>query len=283
MSEIETVAKIRSFGGTQGVYRHRSDATGTPMEFSVYVPPQAADAPCPVVTWLSGLTCTWENATTKAGFQGSAAEAGLVVVCPDTSPRGLDLPGEHASYDFGSGAGFYVDATEPPWSANYRMYHYVTEELPAIIAAHFPVDPARQGIFGHSMGGHGALTVALKNPGTYRSVSAFAPICSPMNCPWGEKALTGYLGPDRATWRPYDACALIEDGHRPAGDILVDQGLGDQFLATQLKPELLEAACREAGVPLNLRRHEGYDHSYYFMASLMGEHIRHHAQALGGN
>ena len=201
MSEIETVAKIRSFGGTQGVYRHRSDATGTPMEFSVYVPPQAADGPCPVVTWLSGLTCTWENATTKAGFQGSAAEAGLVVVCPDTSPRGLDLPGEHASYDFGSGAGFYVDATEPPWSANYRMYHYVTEELPAIIAAHFPVDPARQGIFGHSMGGHGALTVALKNPGTYRSVSAFAPICSPMNCPWGEKALTGYLGPDRATWR----------------------------------------------------------------------------------
>lgn len=279
---IETVARNRSFGGTQGVYRHRSTSTGTAMEFSVYVPPQAADGPRPVVTWLSGLTCTWENATTKAGFQGPAATAGLVVVCPDTSPRGLDLPGEHASYDFGSGAGFYVDATEPPWSANYRMYRYVTEELPALIAANFPVDPARQGIFGHSMGGHGALTVALRNPATYRSVSAFAPICSPMSCPWGEKALTGYLGPDRARWRAHDACALIEDGHR-VPEILVDQGLGDQFLAPQLKPELLEAACRAAGVPLTLRRHEGYDHSYYFMASFMADHVRHHAAALGGD
>jgi S-formylglutathione hydrolase len=276
---IETVVRHRSFGGTQGVYRHRSGATGTSMELSVYLPPQAERGACPVLVWLSGLTCTWENATTKAGFQGPAARHGIVVVCPDTSPRELDLPGEHESYDFGSGAGFYVDAAEAPWSAHYRMHAYVTEELPALLASHFPVDLARCGIFGHSMGGHGALTVALKHPQAYRSVSAFAPICSPMRCPWGENALGRYLGADRGRWRAYDACALLEDGRR-VPEILVDQGLGDQFLEQQLKPELLESACREAGVPLTLRRHEGYDHSYYFMASFMADHVAWHAERL---
>lgn len=278
---IETIAAHRCHGGVQTVYRHASATTGTDMEFSVYLPPAAENGRrCPVLWWLSGLTCTWENATTKACFQGPAAAAGLIVVCPDTSPRGLDLPGEHDAYDFGSGAGFYVDATVEPWAANYRMASYVTKELQALVAAELPIDPKRQGISGHSMGGHGALILALKHPELYRSVSAFAPISSPMRCPWGEKALTGYLGPDRAKWRAHDATALIEDGAKVA-EILVDQGLGDNFLEEQLKPELLEAACASAGIPLELRRQPDYDHSYYFMLSFMADHIAWHRQRLG--
>lgn len=276
---LETVSQTRCFGGTQGVYRHQSTTTGTEMAFSVYVPPQVELGRLAVVTYLSGLTCTWENVTTKAGFQRSAAEHGLIVVCPDTSPRGLDLPGEHESYDFGSGAGFYLDAQAEPWSANYRMYAYVTEELPALVQENFPVQDGPQGLFGHSMGGHGALTLGLRNPGLYRSVSAFSPICSPTRCPWGEKALSGYLGPDQAAWRDHDACLLLDDGFRTT-DILVDQGLADQFLERELKPELLEEACAKAGVPLTLRRHEGYDHSYYFIATFMPDHLAWHAARL---
>jgi len=271
----------KSFGGWQKVFSHKSSETGTDMAFSVFLPAAAERASCPVVWYLSGLTCTWENVTTKGGFQRAAAEHGIIVVCPDTSPRGLDLPGENDAYDFGSGAGFYCDATQEPWAAHYRMYSYVTVELPALIGANFPADMARQGIFGHSMGGHGALTIALKNAETFKSVSAFAPICSPLNCPWGEKALGGYLGDDRATWRAYDACALIDDGKR-LPEILVDQGLGDNFLTEQLKPELLEAACARAGVALTLRRQPDYDHSYYFMASFMDDHLAWHARRLTG-
>lgn len=276
---LEQTNAWKMFGGWQKVFKHSSAETGTEMAFSVFLPEASEHGPCPVLWYLSGLTCTWENVTTKGGFQRAAAEHGIIVVCPDTSPRGLDLPGEHDAYDFGSGAGFYCDATQAPWSANYRMYSYVTKELPAVIADSFPADMSRQGIFGHSMGGHGALTIALKNAETFKSVSAFAPICSPLNCPWGEKALTGYLGSDRAHWRAYDACALIEDGARFSA-ILVDQGLGDTFLAEQLKPELLEGACSNAGVALTLRRQADYDHSYYFMASFMDEHVAWHAQRL---
>jgi S-formylglutathione hydrolase len=277
----EIIAGHRCHSGVQAVYRHQSTATGTAMEFSIYLPPAAETGQrCPVLWWLSGLTCTWENATTKAGFQGPAAAAGMIVVCPDTSPRGLDLPGEHDAYDFGSGAGFYVDATALPWAKHYRMATYVTQELQALVAANFPIDTARQGISGHSMGGHGALTLALKHPELYRSVSAFAPITAPMRCPWGEKALGGYLGPDREAWRAYDATVLIEDGKR-VSDILVDQGTGDNFLESQLKPELLEQACAAAGIPLELRRQPDYDHSYYFMASFMADHIAWHAERLG--
>jgi S-formylglutathione hydrolase len=276
---LEQVAAHRCFGGTQGFYRHASAETGTPMRFAVFVPPQAASGPRPVLYFLSGLTCTEENFTTKAGAQRRAAELGLVLVMPDTSPRGTDLPGEHESWDFGSGAGFYVDATEEPWSLNYRMYSYVTRELPALVAESFPVEATRAGLFGHSMGGHGALVAALRSPGAWRSVSAFAPIVAPMHCPWGEKALSAYLGPDRARWRAYDSCALIEDGHRvPA--ILVDQGMEDPFLDQQLQPGRLEAACRDAGIPLTLRRQAGYDHSYYFISSFVEDHLDWHAERL---
>ena len=277
----EIKAGHRCHGGVQAVYEHDSSATDTKMAFSIYLPPAAENGQrCPVLWWLSGLTCTWENATTKAGFQGPAASAGMIVVCPDTSPRGLDLPGEHDSYDFGSGAGFYVDATVEPWARHYRMARYVTEELQQLVAANFPVDPGRQGISGHSMGGHGALTLALKHPELYRSVSAFAPISSPMRCPWGEKALGGYLGSDRAAWRAYDATALIEDGKR-VPEILVDQGTGDNFLESQLQPELLEQSCRDAAIPLELRLQPDYDHSYYFMASFIADHIAWHGRRLG--
>jgi S-formylglutathione hydrolase len=277
----EIVAGHRCYGGLQAVYKHRSASTDTEMAFSIYLPPAAETGKrCPVLWWLSGLTCTWENATTKAGFQAPAAAHGMIVVCPDTSPRGLNLPGEHDSYDLGSGAGFYVDATVEPWSRHYRMASYVTDELQRLICANFPVDAQRQSIAGHSMGGHGALTLALKHPDRYRAVSAFAPICAPMRCPWGEKAFSAYLGENRDHWRAYDATALIEDGHR-VPEILVDQGLGDNFLAEQLKPELLEQACRAAGIPLELRRHADYDHSYYFMQSFMADHIAWHAQRLG--
>lgn len=250
------------------------------MRLAVYRPPQAESGAVPVLYWLSGLTCTEENFTFKAGAQRYAAEYGVMLVAPDTSPRGVGLPGEDDAYDFGSGAGFYVDATEAPWSAHYRMYSYVTDELPQLILANFPGDAARQGVFGHSMGGHGALVCALRNPDLFKSVSAFAPIVAPTRVPWGEKALTGYLGADRASWRFYDACELIRDG-ATAPDILVDQGTADGFLEEQLRPELLREACEAAGQPLTLRMQDGYDHSYYFIASFVGDHIAHHAQALG--
>lgn len=276
---IETLAEHRCFGGVQGYYRHESAETGTPMRFAAFMPPAAASGPVPVLWFLSGLTCTEENFTVKAGAQRRAAELGLALVMPDTSPRGTGLPGEHDSYDFGSGAGFYLDATEAPWAVHYRMYSYVTRELPALVEEHFPVDPGRSGISGHSMGGHGALVCALRNPGRYRSVSAFAPIAAPAHCPWGEKAFTGYLGPQRAAWRPWDSSALIEDGHRvPA--ILVDQGLADSFLASQLMPERLEQACAAARIPLTLRRHAGYDHSYFFIATFVADHLEWHAARL---
>jgi len=276
---LELIEEHGCFGGRQAVYRHDSAATGTPMEFALFLPGGAERAPSPLLTYLSGLTCTWANATEKAGAQRYAAEHGLALLFPDTSPHGTDLPGEHETYDFGSGAGFYVDATAEPWAPHYRMYTYVAEELPALIAETFPLDLARQGIFGHSMGGHGALTLAFKNPGRYRSLSAFAPIVAPSQVPWGEKAFTGYLGPDRETWRAHDACALIGSSGWTA-PILVDQGMADPFLVEQLRPELFESACAAAGVPLTLRRHDGYDHSYYFISTFMGDHIAHHARAL---
>ena len=277
---VTTISRNKSCGGIQGTYSHESRETGCVMRFGVFLPPQAEAGAVPVLFWLSGLTCTEENFIVKAGAQRVAAELGLALVAPDTSPRGLKIPGEDESYDFGSGAGFYVDATEAPWSRGYRMYSYITQELFALVAATFPVDAARVGIFGHSMGGHGALTIALKNPDRYKSVSAFAPICSPLHCPWGEKALSGYLGADRAPWREYDATELIEDRGWTGPAILVDQGTGDQFLDSQLKPELLAKACGEAGVALDLRMQQGYDHSYFFIATFIEDHLRFHALTL---
>jgi S-formylglutathione hydrolase len=277
---METVSLSRCFGGTQGVYRHDSAQTGTPMRFSVFVPGAAVERRLPVVYWLSGLTCTEENFTVKAGAQRVAAELGLVVVAPDTSPRGDAVPDDpDGAYDFGLGAGFYVDATVEPWSRHYRMRSYLESELPALVAGHFPVDVERQSILGHSMGGHGALTIALRNADRYRAVSAFAPICSPLECPWGDKALGGYLGAVRSAWRDYDTGALIDDGARVA-EILVDQGTEDAFLAEQLKPELLRQACDAAGIPLTLRLQPGYDHSYYFIATFIEDHLRWHAERL---
>ena len=279
---LETLKTIRMHGGTQGVYAHDAKETDCRMEFAVYTPPKAdASAPLPVLYWLSGLTCTWANFTEKAGAQRYAAEHGVIIVAPDTSPRGVNIEGEDDAYDFGSGAGFYVDATQEPWAAHYRMYSYITRELPALVNEHFPVDEARVGLFGHSMGGHGALTIAFKNPGQYKSVSAFAPICSPMRCPWGEKALTGYLGADHGAWSDYDATELAGSTSWRS-PVLVDQGTGDDFLEEQLKPELLRDACSEASIPLTLRMQPDYDHSYYFMASFIGDHIAHHATILGG-
>ncbi len=277
---VENVARNLCFGGVQGVYRHAAQETRCAMRFGVFLPPQAQHGRVPVLYWLSGLTCTEENFIVKAGAQRVAAELGLAIVVPDTSPRGLGFPGESDSYDFGLGAGFYVDATQAPWANGYRMYSYITRELPALIEAEFPVDAQRTGIFGHSMGGHGALVLALRNPELYRSVSAFSPIASPMRCPWGEKALSGYLGPDRAAWREYDASALIADRGWKGPPILVDQGTADTFLKTQLKPELLEEACSSAGVALDLRMRDGYDHSYFFIATFIEEHLRRHARAL---
>jgi S-formylglutathione hydrolase len=276
---FETLSEQRCFGGVQGFYRHESAACAGPMRFAVYQPPAAADGPVPVVTYLAGLTCTEETFVIKAGAQRMASELGLMVVAPDTSPRGVGYAGEDDDWDFGTGAGFYVDATAEPWSGAYRMYTYVTRELPAAMAAHFPADMARQGIFGHSMGGHGALTIHLKSPDVYRSVSAFAPICAPMRCPWGEKALGAYLGPDREAWRTYDATELVRA--QPSGaTLLVDQGTDDQFLKVQLKPGLLEEACAAAGQSLELRMRPGYDHSYYFIQTFMEDHLRHHAAVL---
>jgi S-formylglutathione hydrolase len=276
---IETLSRARAFGGTQGVYRHASRETGTEMTFSLFVPPQAASgAKLPVVWYLSGLTCSHANVTEKGEYRRACAELGLIFVAPDTSPRGQSVPDDEA-WDFGQGAGFYVDATQPPWDAHFRMYSYVASELPALVAEHFPADPARQGIMGHSMGGHGALTLALGNPGRYHSVSAFAPIAAPSRVPWGEKAFRRYLGADRAAWRAHDSVALIEDGAR-LDDLFVDQGTADDFLAEQLRPELLEAACAAAGIPLELRMQVGYDHSYYFIATFMADHLRWHAARL---
>lgn len=277
---IEPVSRNLCFGGIQGVYAHASQETRCAMRFAVFLPPQAGAGRVPVLYWLSGLTCTEENFIVKAGAQRVASELGLAIVVPDTSPRGLGIPGEGDSYDFGLGAGFYVDATEAPWSRGYRMYSYVTKELPAFVESRFPVDPDRAGIFGHSMGGHGALTIALKHPQYYKSVSALAPIASPMRCPWGEKALTGYLGKDRDHWRDYDATALIEDRGWTGPPILVDQGTSDQFLTSQLKPELLRDACERSGVPLDLRMRDGYDHSYFFIATFIEDHLRFHASNL---
>jgi S-formylglutathione hydrolase len=275
---IKTVTQNCSFGGVQGVYAHVSKETGCTMRFGVFLPSRAESGRIPVLYWLSGLTCTEENFIVKAGAQRIAEKVGLAIVVPDTSPRGLGVPGEGDSYDFGLGAGFYVDASQPPWSHGYRMYSYVTKELPAAVAEHFPIDIERAGIFGHSMGGHGALTIALKNPRAYQSVSAFAPIASPMRCPWGQKALTGYLGADRLQWREYDTTALIEDRGWSGPPIVVDQGTADQFLESQLKPELLREACGRSGVSLDLRMREGYDHSYFFIASFIEDHLRFHAR-----
>ena len=277
---ITTVSQNKCFGGVQGTYSHESPETQCTMRFGVFLPPQAQRDRVPALYWLSGLTCSEENFIVKAGAQRVAAELGLALVVPDTSPRGLNLPGEAASYDFGLGAGFYVDATEEPWSHGYRMYSYVVKELPKTVTESFPVDPSRVGIFGHSMGGHGALTIALKHPDVYKSVSAFAPICSPMRCPWGEKALSGYLGVDRARWREYDATALLEDRGWSGPPLLIDQGTSDPFLDAQLKPDLLKQACLQRNVPLELRMREGYDHSYFFIASFIEEHLRFHARHL---
>jgi S-formylglutathione hydrolase len=276
-SSIKTVTHNRCFGGVQGVYSHPSKETGCTMRFGMFLPPQASAGRVPVLYWLSGLTCTEENFIVKAGAQRVAAELGLAIVVPDTSPRGLDIPGESDSYDFGLGAGFYVDATEPPWSPGYRMYSYVARELPNVVTGAFPIDPDRTGIFGHSMGGHGALTIALKNPRNYKSLSAFAPIASPTRCPWGQKALNGYLGPGTTRWREYDATALIEDRGWTGPSILVDQGTSDQFLESQLKPELLREACARRGIALDLRFRDGYDHSYFFIATFIEDHLRFHA------
>jgi S-formylglutathione hydrolase len=278
LTMIDTVSRNRSHGGVQGVYSHAAATTGTDMIFSVFVPDHEDGARLPVLWYLSGLTCTPANVTEKGEYRAACAEHGIIFVAPDTSPHGDGVPDDDA-YDFGQGASFYVDATEPPWAGTFTMTSYIEAELPALIAAEFPADVARQSITGHSMGGHGALTVAMRNPDRFRSVSAFAPVVSPLHCAWGEKALSGYLGSDRATWRAYDACALIEDGAR-VPDLLIDQGDADPFLADQLKPDLLRAACEAKDIDLTLRMQPGYDHSYYFISTFMADHIGWHAERL---
>lgn len=276
---LETLSEHRCFGGVQGFYRHASAEIGLPMKVGVFVPPQAAQGPVPVLFYLAGLTCTEETFAIKAGAQRLAAELGLMLVSPDTSPRDTGIEGASAAWDFGHGAGFYLDATQAPWAAHFRMESWITKELRELVLSQFPARDDRVGLFGHSMGGHGALTLALRHPGLYQSVSAFAPIAAPTQCPWGEKAFGGYLGHDRATWAPHDATELVKAG-RKAPPLLIDQGLADNFLAAQLHPHLFEAACAQAGQPLTLRRHEGYDHGYYFIASFIEDHLRHHAQTL---
>jgi S-formylglutathione hydrolase len=281
VSAVEIVSENKSHGGRQLVVKHASRLTSTDMTFSIFLPAQAeAGKRLPIVWYLSGLTCTQANVTEKGEYRAACAEHGLIFVAPDTSPRGDDVP-DAEEYDFGKGAGFYVDATQEPWSRNYRMWSYVSEELPALVVGEFPADGYRQGIMGHSMGGHGALTVALRNPELFRSVSAFSPIVAPSEVPWGQKALAGYLGKDRAAWRKHDAVALIEDGAR-LPEILVDVGDSDPFIEKELRPELLERACAEAGIPLTLRIQPGYDHSYYFISTFIADHLRWHAERLRG-
>ncbi|HEF4724587.1 S-formylglutathione hydrolase [Burkholderia multivorans] len=279
---LELVSSHACHGGEQRFYRHDSTTIGLPMKFSVYLPPQAAHGRVPALFYLAGLTCTEETFAIKGGSQQYAAQHGLALVAPDTSPRGAGVPGETDAWDFGVGAGFYLDATEAPWSTHYRMETYVTRELRKIVTAELPIDGARLGIFGHSMGGHGALTLALRHPDLYRSVSAFAPIAAPTRCPWGEKAFSGYLGADREAWKQHDASELVARADAPkfADGILVDQGLADQFLANQLNPDVFEAACAKAGQPLTLRRHPGYDHGYYFISTFIADHLAHHARVL---
>ena len=285
---MEKLSEQRCHGGVQGFYRHHSRETGTPMRFAVYLPPAAQEGPVPILYFLAGLTCTEETATIKAGAQAHASRLGLALVMPDTSPRGASIEGEDDDWDFGTGAGFYLNATRTPWSAHYRMHAWVTGELRALVASRFPVRDDATGVTGHSMGGHGALTIALQDPKAWRTVSAFAPICAPTQCPWGEKAFSGYLGmaggsdqagDDRAAWAEYDATALVRSGKRCSA-ILVDQGEDDQFLETQLHPHLLEEACAAAGQPLELRRHPGYDHSYWFIQTFIADHLEHHARGL---
>ena len=276
---MKTISQAKSFAGMQGVYSHPSESCGCDMTFAVYVPPQAETGPVPVLWYLSGLTCTHANVMEKGEYRRLAAELGLMIVCPDTSPRGDDIPDEPGNWQFGKGAGFYLDATEAPYAKNYRMASYIADELPRLVAEHFPADMARQGIFGHSMGGHGALTLALNNTGRFKSVSALAPIVNPTEADWSVGAFEKYLGPDRETWRAYDACALVEAG-TSCPHILIDQGLADGFLTTGLMPERFEAACAAAGQQLTLRMHDGYDHSYHFISTFMDDHLRWHAERL---
>lgn len=278
---LEQVSANTMFDGQQLKFRHTSSTLSCDMHFSVYIPPQAKFGPVPVIYWLSGLTCTDDNFVQKAGAQQYAANAGIAIVCPDTSPRGEDVPDDaEKAYDFGLGAGFYVNATQEPWNRHYHMYDYITKELPEVLEhSDLPLNTAICSIMGHSMGGHGALTIALKNPGIYRAVSAFAPICSPLNCPWGEKALSGYIGNNKVDWEQYDTCALVAKAEEKL-PLLVDQGQDDNFLAEQLKPELLQAACQQSKHPLTLRMHAGYDHSYFFIATFIEDHILHHAETL---
>ncbi|OYQ42618.1 S-formylglutathione hydrolase [Rhodoferax sp. TH121] len=280
---LELVSEHACFGGVQRYYQHASSLIGLPMRFSVFLPPQAQQGAVPAVMYLAGLTCTEETFMVKGGAQRMAAELGLALIAPDTSPRGAGVPGEAESWDFGVGAGFYLDATQAPWAAHYRMESYLLDELLPLVGASLPVDLSRLGLFGHSMGGHGALTLALRHPQRFQSLSAFAPICAPTQCPWGHKAFAGYLGEDRAAWAAHDASTLMAQRSTPlfAQGILVDQGLADKFLELQLHPHLLEAACAKAGQPLTLRRHTGYDHGYYFISTFMEDHLRHHAQGLG--
>ncbi|MCO4863835.1 S-formylglutathione hydrolase [Cupriavidus sp. WGlv3] len=269
-------------GGSQGFYTHQSEAIGLPMRLSVYLPPQAASSPVPAAIYLAGLTCTEETFMIKAGAQRVAAALGLALVAPDTSPRGAGITGEDADWDLGTGAGFYLDATQEPWRRHYRMASYVAEELPVLLASAFPIDADRLGLFGHSMGGHGALTLGLTHPGRFRSLSALAPICAPSRVPWGRKAFAAYLGDDHEAWRRHDACELIRSQRKPyPGTILVDQGLDDPYLGTELRPDLLEAACAQAGQQVTVRRHTGYDHGYYFISTFIADHLHHHAAVLG--
>jgi len=283
--QIETLSETNCFGGSMGFYRHTSHTNNCDMRFSVFVPPQAANGKVPVLTFLSGLTCTEENFMVKSGAQRYAAELGIMLVSPDTSPRGAGVPDDpEGNYDFGLGAGFYLNATEEPWSQHYHMYDYLMQELQPAVFYNFPGDPKRHGLTGHSMGGHGALTIGLKHPDVFKSLSAFAPICTTLHSPWGQKALGYYLGDDTSKWHDYDSCEVARNVSDASvfGKILVDQGLGDDFLREQLKPELLEAACAESGVPLEVRRHAGYDHSYYFISTFIEDHLKHHAVLLHG-
>jgi S-formylglutathione hydrolase len=277
---LELVEEHRCFDGVQRIYKHESKSIGLPMRFSVFLPSKASSGKVPALFYLAGLTCTEETFPIKAGAQRYAAEHGIALIAPDTSPRGADIPGEKDAWDFGVGAGFYVDATREPWSKHYRMYSYVTQDLRSVVLAELPVDGDKLGIFGHSMGGHGALVLALRNPELYQSVSAFAPIAAPSQCPWGVKAFSGYLGDDRAAWAQYDASELVKNAARVEGGILIDQGLGDQFLKEQLHPDIFERNAKAAGQDVTVRRHDGYDHGYFFIQTFVGDHIAHHARTL---